>query len=534
MLGWNILNIFKGDNHTQEGEMEMKKCRNEFIHNGGNDMRKHRNNAAHAGGNDMKAHKNTAKHKWIMTDQVYTAISQTIGRCMPEQGGILGSSDGIHIDHYYFDKNAWVTGSTYTFDTETLNRVIAQWNEQDIRFVGVIHSHPRGCNAPSQGDMAISRTILESMDMDGRIFTPIVQVGPKLDGTITIYPYTFEQTVVMKRQPLDISRDSEKQRAVMIQERDAQVKNRFQRIKGILPPEVMARKMVICVGCGGSRPFLADLARCGVGTFVLVEADRVEDTNIATQGVFVREMGMLKTAAIKQELEDINPTVQVVAISRFLDDNMSDEEFAGLTGITKRAARDVLLCGCTDNFRAQDRCAQLAMKFGVPYLAAQVYAGGTGSEVLFTYPGVTHSCPRCILEPRYRRALVEKEQVNGKSEGSPIMTTTKLNGTKGTLALQLLLYSDEESPYAHQLDAIAGKNFLMTRNSRNLAKLGVSLFDGFDDVDAELEVTDITVAIEQTPNEGCPMCGGTGDLRKLIGRPRDTRYIPTGAPRPLK
>jgi hypothetical protein len=22
------------------------------------------------------------------------------------------------------------------------------------------------------------------------------------------------------------------------------------------------------------------------------------------------------------------------------------------------------------------------------------------------------------------------------------------------------------------------------------------------------------------------MCGGTGDLRSLIGRPRDTRYIP--------
>lgn len=492
-----------------------------------------RNNYVHAGGTAMKA-RNNAAHKWVMTEQVYNAISQTIGRCKPEQGGILGSSDGVHIDHYHFDRNAQVTGCSYTFDTGTLNRVIEGWNRQDIRFVGVIHSHPRGCTTPSQGDMEISRTILESMDMGGSIFTPIVQVGPKLDGTITIYPYTFQQSVVMKQQPLEISRDTQAQAAARVRERDRLVKNRFQRIQGILPPEVMARKMVICVGCGGSRPFLADLARCGVGTIVLVEADKVEDTNIATQGVFVHEIGMRKTDAIRQELEDINPTIRVVSVNRFLDDNMSDEEFAQLTSIATRPARDVLLCGCTDSFRAQDRCAQLAMKFGVPYLAAQVYAGGAGSEVLFTYPGVTPSCPRCILEPRYRRALVEKEQVNGKSEGSPIMTTTKLNGTKGTLALQLLLYGDRESPYAHQLDAMAEKNFLMTRNSRSLTRLGVSLFDGFDAVDQDLEVTDITVAIRQTPNQGCPMCGGTGDLRKLVGHPRDTRYIPTGAPKPLK
>lgn len=478
-------------------------------------------------------HNTVANHKWIMTDQVYTAISQTIGRHVPEQGGILGSSDGIHIDHYYFDRNARVTGSTYTFDADTLNQVISKWNDRDIRFVGVIHSHPRGYTSPSAGDMEISRTIVQSMDMDGRIFTPIVQVDPKLDGTITIYPYTFEQTVVMKKQPMDIRRDPEKLRAAQIREKDLRVKNRFQRIESIIPSRVMARKMVICVGCGGSRPFLADLARCGVGTIVLVEADTVEDTNIATQGVFVHEMGMKKTEAIRRELEDINPTINVVAINRFLDDNMTDAEFATLTGITQRSAKDILLCGCTDNFRAQDRCAQLAMKYGVPYLAAQVYAGGAGSELLFTYPGLTHSCPRCILEARYRKALVEKQQVNGKSEGSPITTTTKLNGRKGKLALQILLYADEESPYAHQLDELAQRNFLMTRESKDLSKLGVSLFDGFDAVDGELTVTDITVAIEQTPNEGCPMCGGTGDLRSLIGRTRDTRYIPIGPLKPL-
>lgn len=492
-------------------------------------MRK--NNQTNGGIAMNKNNRTTNGHRnWLMTSSVYDEICSTIGCRRPEQGGILGSSDGIHIDHYYYDEHAHVTGVSYTFDTATLNKVIARWNEEDIRFVGVIHSHPKGYTSPSAGDMAIARTIVESMDMDGEIFTPIVQVGPELDGTITIYPYAFRQTVVMENQSLNILPNSASVRDARIRKLDEKTKNRFQRIQSILPTHVMDRKMIICVGGGGARPFLEDMARCGIGTVVLIEKDQVEDTNIATQGVFVSEMGLPKTVAIRRSLENINPTIRVVTINRFLDDNMSDEEFARLTGIRSRPVEDILLCGCTDNFRAQDRCAQLAMKYGVPYLAAQVYAGGAGSEVLFTYPGVTHSCPRCILEPRYQQALVKKAQVDGKSAGSPICTTTKLNGIKGSVALMLLLYRDEETPYAHQLDAIAQKNFLMTRNSRKLADLGVSLFDGFDGVDAELDVLDITVAIEQTPNEGCPMCGGTGDLRGLIGRVRDTRYIPVGRP----
>lgn len=476
----------------------------------------------------MSKHANSNKNhrNWLMTNHVYEEICNTIGCRKPEQGGILGSSDGVHIDHYYYDEHAYVTGVSYTFDTATLNKVIARWNEQDVRFVGVIHSHPKGCLAPSTGDMAIAQTIVDSMDMDGEIFTPIVQVGPELDGTISIYPYTFRRTIVMENQPMKILPASSAAADERIRRLDRETKDRFQRIQSILPSRVMDRKTIICVGCGGSRPFLEDMARCGVGTVILIEKDRVEDTNIATQGVFVSEMGLPKTVAIRRALENINPTIRVISINRFLDDNMSDEEFAARTGIRSRRPEDTLLCGCTDNFRAQDRCAQLAMKFGIPYLAAQVYAGGAGSEVLFTYPGVTHSCPRCILEPRYQQALVKKAQVDGKSAGSPICTTTKLNGIKGSIALMLLLYKDEESPYAHQLDSIAQKNFLMTRNSRKLSDLGVSLFDGFDGVDAELDVMDITVAIEQTPNEGCPMCGGTGDLRSLIDRTRDTRYIP--------
>ena len=37
---------------------------------------------------------------WIFTSEVYEEIRRTIGCRKPEQGGILGSSDGRHIDYY--------------------------------------------------------------------------------------------------------------------------------------------------------------------------------------------------------------------------------------------------------------------------------------------------------------------------------------------------------------------------------------------------------------------------------------------------
>ena len=91
-------------------------------------------------------------NRYIITAEVYDQIKKTIGTRKPEQGGILGSSDGIHIDHYYFDKTADRTSASYTMDAKALNEVIHEWNDNGIQLVGIIHSHPQGCTKPSYGE----------------------------------------------------------------------------------------------------------------------------------------------------------------------------------------------------------------------------------------------------------------------------------------------------------------------------------------------------------------------------------------------
>ena len=176
---------------------------------------------------------------------------------------------------------------------------------------------------------------------------------------------------------------------------DEPIFNLFSRIQSELPLENLKRKLVIGVGVGSGRGFYEGLARCGVSNFMFMDHDYVEDVNVATQHSTVSEIGKRKVNALKERILDINPQANVTAVSLKLDDNLSDEGFESLVGdqlITHPT--DILICGLTDSFKAQARTANLALKYGTLYLAAQLYAGGEGGEVYFSYPGVTNnSCP---------------------------------------------------------------------------------------------------------------------------------------------
>ncbi len=474
----------------------------------------------------MKKRNVNTNESWIITAEVYEEIRRTIGCRKPEQGGILGSSDGKHIDHYYFDKTADRSSASYTMDTKALNKVIHEWNDNNIQLVGIIHSHPQGINKPSYGDMETAKHIIETIDVQGKFFTPIVQVSPKLNGEIKIYPYTFEQTVEMKPQAMRIEEPSpDRINNIRLKELDKKAPNRFKRIESVFPDNLMSKKKIICIGCGGSRAFLETLARCGVGNFVLFDGDVVEDTNIATQGTYISEIGEFKTEVIKKRILDINPLANVKCINRYLDNEITDGEFALMSEINNILPEDTLICGCTDNFYAQDRCAQLSLKFGVPYLAAQIFENGKGHEVIFSYPGVTKSCPRCMLESRYKKVLSSSESGTGSSAGAAVCVTDYLNAIKSYVAINILCYNEVKTPYYHVLDAYADRNYLMTKCSDELKAPAFEPVKDLENKEKDLSFPFVTVAIEQIPENKCPLCGGSGNIGIIKNRISDTRQI---------
>ena len=118
---------------------------------------------------------------YIITEEVLSRIRETVGSQIPETGGILGSSDGKHIDYFYFDVTASVTGATYEPDCDKLNLIIQKWYEKGIEFVGFIHSHPRGAVKPSDPDNLYTTKIMKAFEMEWFV-SLIVQVHRSLKG----------------------------------------------------------------------------------------------------------------------------------------------------------------------------------------------------------------------------------------------------------------------------------------------------------------------------------------------------------------
>ncbi|NWQ41856.1 sulfur carrier protein ThiS adenylyltransferase ThiF [Bacillus sp. EB106-08-02-XG196] len=113
--------------------------------------------------------------------------------------------------------------------------------------------------------------------------------------------------------------------------------------KGIMPEEeeleslMMARHTpyvhqkvkegkVAIAGLGGLGSNIAImLARIGVGKLLLVDFDIVEPSNLNRQSYYIRHLGMPKTTALKEQIEEINPFITVeTRMTRISEENVKE------------------------------------------------------------------------------------------------------------------------------------------------------------------------------------------------------------------
>ena len=472
---------------------------------------------------------------------VYDEIARTVGRMRAEQGGALGWREDERVVRYFqFDDTAARTGATYSPDYATLNAMFQQdWNPRGIRLAGFVHSHPPGLTRPSSGDLAYAKRILDAIPDLPYLVLPIAQTVPDT-GEFGLVPFVVVRdgdAVVARQVELNVLD------GLVTMPGEVSPSGRtetFDRVSDAYELARMARSRVVAAGLGGAAGFIEDLARCGVGEFVLIDPDVVAESNIATQQVYRKDIGRRKVTALAARLRDINPAIRVRAVRQSLDD--IDDNAMGslcLQSIGGPPPEVTLLCGLTDNFYAQARINALALHFGLPSLCAQVWREGRGAEVTFTYPGLTPACHRCILSSRYAAFLSEGFNNDVTSHGTAIFATTRLNAIKGFVALALLHHRDDGVPTANRTrfaglaERIGNRNMLQVRMDPDLADvLGIKTFDRvFTGSDTGSLLFDETVWRRQDPEAGengtsaCPDCGGTGDLRDAIGTFDDTRKI---------
>jgi sulfur-carrier protein adenylyltransferase/sulfurtransferase len=153
---------------------------------------------------------------------------------------------------------------------------------------------------------------------------------------------------------------------------------------------------VLVVGCGGlGVPVMTYLAAAGVGRIGLVDADRLEASNLHRQTLYaLADVGRPKVELAAARLRGLNPEVQVDAHAKRLD-------ATNAPGIVEPYS---LIIDCTDNFSTKFMLNDTCVRLRKPVIFSSVYQYEGQLQVVRPERGGT--CLRCVWPEATRDGLV--------------------------------------------------------------------------------------------------------------------------------
>lgn len=167
----------------------------------------------------------------------------------------------------------------------------------------------------------------------------------------------------------------------------------FSRQAGLLETDRMGDCGVIVCGCGsvGSQAAL-DLARSGVGRFLLIDPDLLAIENLCRHQCGLADVGRRKVDAVADRIHQINPGAEVAVHATALEqlDPALVAAFAG--------GASTLMLACADSRRADRYAARLAATLALPFLAIGLWERAFAGEIFYSHPDAAMPCYGCAFE----------------------------------------------------------------------------------------------------------------------------------------
>ena len=169
------------------------------------------------------------------------------------------------------------------------------------------------------------------------------------------------------------------------------VTNLFSRNEGLFEASKMLEKYAIIIGSGSVGSLIAmQLARAGVGKFILIDCDVLKLHNVCRHQLGFRDLGRYKTAALKDAILNINPLAEVTTFNGYLQDAPLD-----MFDLDKNG----MMIGTADNRAGNALANDLAEHLGIPFVATGCWTRAAAGEVFYW-------CPNSNM-PTYREAYSE-------------------------------------------------------------------------------------------------------------------------------
>ena len=184
-------------------------------------------------------------------------------------------------------------------------------------------------------------------------------IGVKMNNTLEFYD---SKGVKCKKEPYTLKLDV------------------FSRNTGILENDFMLKSGVIITGVGSVGSLIAlELARSGVGRFLLVDDDVMAYHNICRHQCGVYDVGKYKTEAVKERILQINPDAKVETFKGWLQ-NIPKNIFDSFCD------ENTMILGCADNREGDLYGNSLAKTFGMPFMSIGFWERAFAGEIFYCYP----------------------------------------------------------------------------------------------------------------------------------------------------
>ena len=174
----------------------------------------------------------------------------------------------------------------------------------------------------------------------------------------------------------------------------------FSRHAGLLETTSMAQCGVIVCGCGSVGSLAAlDLARSGVGRFLLIDDDLLSIENLCRHQCGLADLGRYKATAVADRIRLINPSADVQVQTTTLE-RLDPAVVAAFAAAQEAEGQRLpcLLLAAADSRRADRYGAQLAAQLQLAFLSIGLWERAFAGELFYWHPDAEMPCYGCAFE----------------------------------------------------------------------------------------------------------------------------------------
>jgi molybdopterin/thiamine biosynthesis adenylyltransferase len=263
----------------------------------------------------------------------------------------------------------------------------------------------------------------------------------------------------------------------------------------------MMNKSVILPGCGSVGGLVAlELAKAGVGRFLLIDSDIFEYHNICRHQCSIMDVGNYKVYALAQRIKAINPYADITAIPKAVEIVEKDAFDKYCQG------ENTIIVGGADSLDADAYSNSLAVIYKTPFISIGCWDRAYAGEIFYWLPNSDMPCHRCAIrsvgefsgkESTNRRVYTTEEDLTKVQFMPGISADVNFVTTIGIKLIFDILNRTTVGYIPRLLNDL--KQFTLVCNTSN-PEIGGGMVEIFS------YPLQVTTSIEVCFKEGCPPC----------------------------